>query len=82
MIKSELGKYDPIDREKPFPKLMKSIKGKECLVLFSEGEKGTLVSCEVQEADFYIGMYDETWDMENFIDYDGYVILSEMHLIK
>ena len=54
---------------KPFPKLMINKKG--TIVLFDTARKGTIISNIPM-----IGMYDENWTMDDFVDFNGSVTLS------
>jgi len=65
--------------QKPFPKLMRQIKGisKGAIILMSESGKGVVVSPARERG---IGQYDgfqeyTEWDMESFEDFEGIVIL-------
>ena len=54
--------------EKPFPKIMKSGKGK-IIVLFSRWSVGMCLYNKEDPGN--VGCLSETWDMEYFTDYSG-----------
>lgn len=72
-MKSVIKSNQEIKKEKSFPKLMQS-KESGNVILFTEKEKGILVF----EGDTYYGLghFSKSWNMDNFIDFEGNIILS------
>lgn len=81
MVTSKVSMPDFTKKEIPFPKIMKRV-GREVYILFEQEGLGTIVSCEVQDESNYIGKTCNQFKMVDYEDYEGYVILSNMHILS
>ena len=62
-----------LETKAPFPRLMKS-KDYNTIVLFHDIKKGLILYSEIKTDE--VGEYHENWNMEEFENYHGEIIIS------
>lgn len=74
-MKSEIVMKEEDQKERTYPWLGISKKGKNVVVLFITFGEGVVVSTGTNDI-YRIGYFTDTWDVENFYEFKGQVILS------
>ena len=69
------------NKERPFPKIMKFLRGdNNVLILFHESGKGIVISSDKNKnSGHQVGRYEEGIDMGLFVEWQGKVIINQAY---